>query len=237
MLHRHYKQYFILIKIITSDLNNKEKTSNIQFRGDFPMKKFEIIFIAAIALFLCLSGIRDVNDDYLSLQNDVVRMHILANSDSEEDQNLKLQVRDRILEGTRGWTEGCTSAEEAESVYESRIDEINSMAQQYVYEAGYDYETRTEVLRMDFDDREYGDITMPQGNYSAVRITIGEAEGHNWWCVMYPPLCVPAAGAQSDIDSFSGYFTDGEIDLMKNCGKYKLKLRCAEIYNRITGAL
>ena len=92
------------------------------------MKKFEIIFIAAIALFLCLSGIRDVNDDYLSLQNDVVRMHILANSDSEEDQNLKLQVRDRILEGTRGWTEGCTSAEEAESVYESRIDEINSMA-------------------------------------------------------------------------------------------------------------
>lgn len=201
------------------------------------MKKFEIIFIAAIALFLCLSGIRDVNDDYLSLQNDVVRMHILANSDSEEDQNLKLQVRDRILEGTRGWTEGCASAEEAEIMYESRIDEINSMAQQYVYEAGYDYETRTEVLRMDFDDREYGDITMPQGNYRAVRITIGEAEGHNWWCVMYPPLCVPAAGAQSDIDSFSGYFTDGEIDLMKNCGKYKLKLRCAEIYNRITGAL
>lgn len=201
------------------------------------MKKAELIFVGLLAVYLFISGVRGISDDYADLQNDVVRIHILANSDSEEDQNLKLQVRDRILECTEGWTEGCTNADEAENIFASRIDEINSIAQQYVYDSGYSYTTQSEVVRMKFDDREYGDIIMPQGDYRAVRITIGEAEGHNWWCVMYPPLCVPAAECETDIDDFSEYFTEGEIDIMKNCRKYRVKLRCAEIYNEIMNKL
>lgn len=201
------------------------------------MKKFEFIFVSLLAVYLFVSGVRAVSDDYASLQNDVIRIHILANSDSDEDQALKLQVRDRILECTDGWADECENADEAETIFASRIDEINSIAQQYVYDSGYSYLTSAEVVRMNFDDREYGNITMPEGNYRAVRITIGNAEGHNWWCVMYPPLCVPAAGGETDIDDFGDYFTDGEIDIMKNFGKYRIKLRCAEIYNGIMNKL
>lgn len=197
------------------------------------MKKFEFIFIAVIFLYLAASGIKGFSNDYQDLQNDVVRIHILANSDTEQDQNLKLQVRDRILEYTSGWVSGCSSAAEAEEIFSARIDEINSIAQEMVHECGYEYTTSSEVIRMDFDDRVYGNITMPHGSYKAVRVKIGSAGGHNWWCVMYPPLCVPAAGAEVNIDDYSGYFTEGEIDIMKNCDKYQLKLKCAEIYNNI----
>ncbi|MGN0473596.1 MAG: stage II sporulation protein R, partial [Acutalibacteraceae bacterium] len=114
--------------------------------------------------------------------------------------------------------------------YESRIDEINNMAQQYVYEAGYDYETRTEVLRMDFDDREYGDITMPQGNYRAVRITIGEAEGHNWWCVMFPPLCISAASDnEAQLDDV---LTDEQMEFVQGT-QYEARFKCVEWYEEI----
>lgn len=197
------------------------------------MKKFEIIFVVMLVLYLSTAGIREFSNDYEKLQDDVVRIHILANSDSEEDQALKLRVRDIILESTAGWTDGCSSADEAADVFQSRIDDINSIAQDYVCSEGYGYETLSEVVDMDFDDRVYGDITMPHGNYKAVRVKIGSAEGHNWWCVMYPPLCVPAAGDRVDIDDYSEYFSEGEIDIMKNCGKYKVKLRCAEIYNDV----
>lgn len=195
------------------------------------MKRFEIIFISIVIFYLGISGIKSIGHDYEELQNDVIRLHILANSDTDEDQALKLRVRDRILEATEGWVSDCKSAEEAEAVFAARIDEINSVAQSFINECGYSYETSSEVVQMEFDNREYGNITMPHGSYKAVRIKIGSAEGHNWWCVMYPPLCVPAAGTQVDIDDFAEYFTDGEINLMKNCHKYTLRLRCAEIYN------
>jgi hypothetical protein len=79
------------------------------------------------------------------------------------------------------------------------------------------YTTKSEVVEMKFDDRVYDDITMPHGKYTAVRVTIGTASGHNWWCVMYPPLCIPASGGELNIDDYDMYFTEGEIDIMKNC--------------------
>lgn len=194
-------------------------------------KKAEIAFVAILVIYLALSGIRNFNSDYSHLQNDVVRIHILANSDSEEDQNLKLSVRDEILQYTNGWLSGCSSAAQAREILSSKIDEINTIAQQKVTASGYDYQTKSGLVNMEFDDRTYGDITMPHGLYSAVRVTIGAAAGHNWWCVMYPPLCIPAAGGTLKIDDYDDYFTDGEMDILKNCGKYKVKFRCVEVFN------
>lgn len=197
------------------------------------MKKAEFIFVAILVIYLGISGIRTFNNDYQELQNDVVRIHILANSDSDEDQVLKLKVRDKVLEYTNGWVENCSNADEAEQIFLARIDEINSIAQNTVDECGYGYMTSSEVTHMKFDNRKYGNITMPEGTYKAVRITIGSAEGHNWWCVMYPPLCIPASCGELDINDYNRYFTDGEIDIIENCNKYTIKLRCAEIYNSI----
>ncbi len=197
------------------------------------MKKLEFIFVIGLAVYLMISGldIEGFSKDYNDLQNDVVRIHILANSDRENDQTLKLSVRDRILEHTNGWLSGCEDKNSAVEVISSRIDEINGIAQQMVYECGYDYQTKTEVVEMEFDDRVYGDITMPRGSYTALRVTIGEAQGHNWWCVMYPPLCIPASGGSLDIDDYDMYFTEGEIDIMKNCNDYEIKFRISEIYD------
>ncbi len=204
------------------------------------MKKFEIIFVLGLLLAIAGSGIRSFGKNYSELQRDVVRIHILANSDSDEDQALKLQVRDRILEYTNGWLENCQSAEEAKKILSSRIDEINGIAQARVAECGYGYTTQSEVVDMNFDDRVYGNITMPHGYYSAVRVTIGEAEGKNWWCVMYPPLCVPAAADKQgdfDINDYSGYFTDGEIKILENCSEYEIRFKCVEIYNDIANSI
>lgn len=201
------------------------------------IKKAEIAFVAILVIYLAISGIRDFSSDYSHLQNNVVRIHILANSDSEEDQNLKLNVRDEILSYTNNWLSGCASAKQAREILGSKIDQINQIAQEKVSASGYSYTTQSGLVDMEFDDRTYGDITMPHGLYSAVRVTIGEAAGHNWWCVMYPPLCVPAASGVLNIDDYDEYFTDGEMDILKNCGKYKVKFRCVEMFNKLLSAI
>ncbi len=200
------------------------------------IKKAEVAFVAILVIYLALAGIRDFNSDYSHLQNNVVRIHILANSDSDEDQNLKLSVRDEILSYTNDWLSGCTSAAQAREILGSKIEQINEIAQQKVNASGYSYETQSGLVNMEFDDRTYGDITMPHGLYTAVRVTIGEAAGHNWWCVMYPPLCVPAAGGVISVDDYDEYFTDGEMDILKNCSRYKVKFRCVEMFNKLLSA-
>lgn len=200
------------------------------------MKKAELIFVISLALFLVISGVKDVRRDYDHLRESVVRIHILANSDSEEDQALKLEVRDEILSYTDQWLSECKSVSEARDILEGRMDEIQQIAAEKIRNCGYDYPAESELVNMRFDDRVYGNITMPEGNYDAVRVTIGEAAGHNWWCVMYPPLCIPAAGDELDIADYSGYFTEGEIDIMKNCSRYKVRLKCAELIDMFSGS-
>ena len=190
------------------------------------MKKLEFIFVLALAVYLIISGldIEGFSKDYNSLQDNVVRIHILANSDEKYDQELKLAVRNRILEYTNGWLSGCSSADEAIAVLSTRIDEINNIAQAKVNECGYSYTTKSEVVEMKFDDRVYDDITMPHGKYTAVRVTIGTASGHNWWCVMYPPLCIPVAVKVTESEEVKeDFFSEEEIEIMEKPKKFKVR--------------
>ena len=101
-------------------------------------------------------------------------------------------------------------------------------------EQGFTYDVEAELVEMPFDERVYEDLTMPAGVYEALRITIGEAEGHNWWCVMYPPLCIPAAeSVRSDADQAEAYFDQGEYDLLTNPRRYRARLKCAEVFSRL----
>ena len=177
---------------------------------------------------LCYTGCR-----LDELRESVLRIHIIANSDSYEDQKLKLHVRDVLLENSEELF-GCSdSLNAAVESAENGLPEARKLAQKTVYESGFDYEVKAEITDMYFTERVYGDITMPAGVYKALRITIGEAEGHNWWCVMYPPLCIPAAEAvEDDEEKEKECFTECQQDIMENPKKYKVRFM---IWDKVKG--
>ncbi len=160
------------------------------------------------------------------LRGSVLRLHILANSDSEQDQRLKLMVRDKLLES--GLFESAESLSQAEAIAEEKLDKITDIAERVLRENGCNHKVTAELADVDFGDRTYGDITMPAGRYRALRIKIGSAQGHNWWCVMYPPLCLPAAceaedGVGEDESAAEANFDEKELDILHKPRKYKVR--------------
>lgn len=125
------------------------------------------------------------------LADEVFRFHVLANSDSNEDQNLKLKVRDRVLSYMMEHIseKDQLSAETVKAWVMTHLKEIEQEAERVVWEEGYEYTVRAKVLNCYFPDRRYGEILFPKGYYEALRLEIGEAAGHNWWCALYPTLC------------------------------------------------
>lgn len=142
----------------------------------------------ALCLLCSLLGVYGQAD---GVREDVVRLHILANSDSTADQTVKLLVRDAVVAATEGWA--ADNPEQARSAAADQLPQIREIARQTVADAGCDYPVEVEMTRMYFTTRQYGDTTLPAGMYDAVRVTLGEGKGQNWWCVVYPPLCVGAA--------------------------------------------
>lgn len=140
-------------------------------------------------------------DECEDMPEKLFRLHILANSDSEEDQQLKYELRDYLLEDLDSIFEGCSTAEEAKSAAKANISLIAEKSQQFVEEKGYDYAVKASVENTYFTTRRYGGFVAPAGNYDALRIVIGEGEGHNWWCVMFPPLCL---GAVEKYENYEG---------------------------------
>lgn len=165
-----------------------------------------------------------------NMSDKLLRLHILANSDSTEDQNLKLKVRDKILACASDLFSNADSKAQAESITENNLDEIISIAQQYVYSLGYNYKVQGEITRMYFNTRYYDNIALPAGEYDALRITIGEGAGKNWWCVMFPPMCFSSAQDSNEMDSV---LNDDEIDIIENEPKYEYKFKAVEIFNSI----
>ena len=161
-------------------------------------------------LVLCLlCSLLGVTGQAQGVREDVVRLHILANSDSTADQTLKLQVRDAVVAATAGWQ--AETPEMARTTATQDLPHIREIAQQVVADAGYDYPVEVELTRMYFTTRQYGEVTLPAGMYDAVRVTLGEGKGQNWWCVVYPPLCVGAATEGTDrLDTPQQAFVAGD---------------------------
>ena len=160
----------------------------------------------------------------------VLRLHILANSDSEEDQALKLKVRDRIVTESAGLFDQVTDRESARAVVEKNMDALREAAQDEVYRQGYDYPVKAEITNMFFDTREYETVTLPAGCYDALRITIGEAEGHNWWCVMFPPMCLPAAEESQELNDV---LSESQMEVVENGDKYQVKFFAVELFEKV----
>ena len=163
------------------------------------------------------------------LRNGVLRLHILANSDSEYDQQLKLKVRDRILEVTSDRLGAANNLEEALDTVKNDGLEITAAAQETVLSQGYDYKVSASVEKNYFDNRVYDGFTLPAGVYNSLTVRIGKAEGHNWWCVVFPGVCLPAANKSTLRKSVSGE----SAGVAKNASRYKVGFKTAEIYEKI----
>ena len=154
------------------------------------MKK--VCVLAGILISLVVTGLV-VNAKRSQMQEDlakeVFRFHVLANSDSEEDQALKMQVKEAVVAYMKEEIPESDSVETTKEWARSHLDAIVNLAKAVIREKGYDYPVLAEVTTCDFPDKTYGDITFPSGRYEALRIEIGEANGQNWWCVLYPNLC------------------------------------------------
>lgn len=123
------------------------------------------------------------------IAENVIRFHVIANSDRETDQELKLKVRDSIIGYLNDKLEGCSDRNDSRKIIEENLDEIEQVAQETVRSEGYIYDVKAEICTDTFPLRQYGDVRLPSGDYEALKVSIGAAEGHNWWCVVYPPLC------------------------------------------------
>lgn len=146
-----------------------------------------LIFLLAIYIFICaISYVDAVSTD---IENSVFRLHVIANSDSKEDQDLKYLVRDKVIEYMDTLITDATSKQEAINIANENKDTFYSIAKQTILDNGYDYDVSVEIGNFSFPTKDYGDISLPAGYYDALEIKIGKAEGQNWWCVMFPPLC------------------------------------------------
>lgn len=164
------------------------------------------------------------------IPNDVFRFHILANSDSEEDQALKLKVRDKVLEKTKILFDTANSKSDAEKFVKANLETIEEIAQNEVYKNGYNYPVKAEVVNMHFDTRYYESYTLPSGMYDTLRITIGNAKGHNWWCVMYPSICISTVDEGKD--KAKDALSDDEYSVVTD-NKVEYKFFIVELFQKI----
>ncbi len=191
-------------------------------------KRLGISFL--IALIICASvSVTGFEANCEDLRDNVLRLHILANSDKDFDQELKLAVRDAILESNTVNFDKCTNLSEAKAAAVSSIDEIKKIAENTVNAAGYDYKIDVCVDKSHFNTRVYDEFTLPAGVYDALIVKIGKAEGKNWWCVMFPSLCVPAA----DCDELNNYVSDGAANIATQPQKFQIRFKTIEIYEKI----
>lgn len=173
------------------------------------MKKIWVLTLTVCLLFLFI-GVLPVHGE-AEIYDNVLRLHILANSDSEEDQALKLKVRDAILKRGEGLFDSCQNREEAAARVRENEEMLLETAKHVIAEEGYDYPVRIELGEEEYPTRTYGSICFPSGNYLSLRILIGSGEGENWWCVLFPPICASAATKNSsEADAFIAVGLTGE---------------------------
>jgi stage II sporulation protein R len=170
---------------------NVWRIRNMKFKTSKYFKyKIGIFLLVTFFVFGVLVSIYINTDRALAdVPEKIIRLHVVANSDSPEDQQLKLQVRDKVINKMSGRFEGLKDISQVKSIIESSLTEIETLAREAIKENGKLYDVKAVFERTDFPTKVYGNLTLPAGSYQALNIVIGEGEGKNWWCVMFPPLC------------------------------------------------
>lgn len=191
--------------------------------------------VAAFTLALCITVFLSSYSDSVQadLQNNLIRLHIIANSDSENDQEVKLMVRDAVLKRAQELSQGSA----ADNVI-NNLDEIQRTANDVLKENGFDYGAKAQYGKFPFPEKSYKSITLPAGDYYGVRIVLGSGSGHNWWCVMYPPLCF-SENNEVKLSETSRQLLRDSLDestydiITQNNGEVIVKFKVVEIFQQI----
>ena len=184
-----------------------------------------LAFALAFCIILSMSGFSSACED---MYRNIVRIRIIANSDSAEDQNVKLAVRDAVLASSNTLFSDTKSCDDALCVAKENLDYITAVALNTLRQNGYNYEVSARVGSEFFDTRVYDNFTLPAGTYETLVLTLGEGKGENWWCVMFPTVCVGAAAGE-----LTDSIKDSSAEYALNSSKYVLKFKAVEIFEKI----
>ena len=193
-------------------------------------KLIEVALLAGLAICLLTGGL--AAETQKQLADRVVRLHVLANSDSEADQALKLEVRDAVTERTEGLLKLVSGRQEAEDVLRQHLPELEQLAEEQVRASGYGYPVNVELAVTDFPTKEYDGFSLPAGEYLALRVLIGEAAGQNWWCVVFPPLCT-AAASDVAVTALAAGLDEEQVRLITEQDGYILRFKTVEWWQRL----
>jgi len=201
-----------------------------------------LILISLLFVYILISTLNYVQAASTSISEEVFRLHVIANSDSDEDQNLKYIVRDEVLEYVKSISTSAVSKEDVISIVRKNSDKIKEVAQNTIIREGFNYDVDISIGNFSFPTKEYGDISLPSGFYDALRIEIGNASGQNWWCVMFPPLCfvdissgiVPEESKETLEENLE---TEEYALISEDDGIMKFKFKIIEMFENLTIAL
>lgn len=195
------------------------------------MKKL-LIPVIAVLLLTALTVFPTASD--MEIYEKVIRLHVIANSDSEYDQELKLKVRDGILSTVEELTRGCKTKDEAERVLRENSGEVTDAAFRVLEENGSDLSVSIEIGQEKYPTREYGNLRLPGGTYCSVRVKLGDADGKNWWCVLFPPLCLNSS-VKAEEELLQVGFTPDQVGIITESSspKYKIRFKLLEIIGKL----
>ena len=202
-----------------------------RLRRDLKMRKI-LIFCSVLFLTVMVIGLLPVSGED-KIYEDVIRLHVLANSDSEEDQTLKLKVRDGVVERVGQLLEGCEGREEAVEVLsrEESQQEIEKTAAEIIAGEGYEYSVKVSLGEEEYPRKNYEALCFPSGTYTSLRVQIGEADGQNWWCVLFPQLCLGVATRSNEEAFVQAGFTPEQYRIVTDTDQpeYEVKFKILEI--------
>lgn len=198
------------------------------------MKKTILKIEISVLITVIICGVLNINafsQQCDNIREKMLRMHVIANSDSKEDQELKLKVRDAVLMAGKEVFDGSVTSIEAKAKIEPHIEYLESVALETIQNEGFDYDVSIKIDNEYFNTRTYDNkVTLPAGKYNAIKVIIGEGKGQNWWCVMFPPMCLPSAVAECEI---SDVLTDTETEIVTETEKYKFRFKIIELFEGI----
>ena len=173
--------------------------------------------------------------NYDDVKNTLIRFHVIANSDSNEDQNLKLDIKNKVIEYLYPLLSDSKSIDESRKILINNEDKVKEIAYEIINEEGFNYSVDVVLSKENFPQKEYGSIVLPQGEYEAYRIIIGNGQGHNWWCVMFPPLCFIDVTKGQVEDEKSQNALDKEIEENKNKEDIEYSFKSIELLKEVFG--
>ena len=190
-------------------------------------------FVICVMLGLCAEGMSREND---GIRKNALRLHVKANSDTKADQQLKLAVRDAILAQAGKAFSTATTKEQAKLICEESLEKIEAIAENEMRKRGYSYSAHAQISDKFFTTKDYGEFTFPAGVYTALTVELGSGEGQNWWCVLFPPLCL-TDGVFSEEENEKLYdagFSEKDITVItEKKTEYEIKFKIVEIWEQI----